>query len=379
MKKAVLISLVMVLAIGLVVLGCGQAAPSTTQPPAQTTANAPSSQPPTTPAATQVTKLTFANWLPPMNPCSKVYDQWAKDFEAKTGGRYTVEVVHGGALAAIPEAYDKVANGIVDISMFVAQDVQKPFPVTNMSALPWSHLPGQVYTEAWFKNVFSKGYLDKEFSNLKIVMQYWGPGEDLLTMDAINSVADLQGKKIMGGGGVKPEIYKQLGAVWVMGGPPDAYEMLQKNMVRGIAISGLGLQEFHWADYIKYIIEPMRMTGVMHTVAMNLDVYKKMPADIKAIFDGMNADGKYSIKASGDFEAAYAATVADWLKSGAGTSIKWSPDEVAKLNAVVAPISDEQIKTLEGQGVPAKEIINNFYSGLKALGVDNPAVGYTPK
>jgi len=404
MKKVTFILAVLLLVIGLILVGCAQPSPSPTQPPAPPTTGAtpptkpppptqtpPATQPPPTtqapppptvvapPPPVKAVKLTFANWLPPMNPCTKVYEQWAKDFEAATGGRYTVEVVSGGALASIPEAYDKVANGIVDIAMFVAQDVQKPFPVINMSALPWSHLPGQVYTEAWKKAIAPKGYMDKELTGVKLVIQYWGPGEDWFTMDPINKMADMQGVKMLGGGGVKPDIAKALGAVWVFGGPPDAYEKLQKNIVRGVAISGLGLEEFHWSDYLKYLIDPLRMTGVIHNVVINKAAYDKLPADVKTILDNMDKDGKYSMKAATDFEALCAGTIDTWLKSGKGTLIKWSPEELTKLNAIIAPIWDAQIKSMNDQGAPATQVINDFYNALKGMGIATPAVGYTPK
>ena len=43
---------------------------------------------------------------------------------------------------------------------------------------------------------------------MKVLIQYWGPGEDWFTMDPINKMSDMQGVKMLGGGGVKPDIAK---------------------------------------------------------------------------------------------------------------------------------------------------------------------------
>ena len=56
-------------------------------------------------------KLTFANWLPPMNPVSKGFDEWAREFEDKTGGRYKVEVVHGWYLPRLPRIDNPLRGG----------------------------------------------------------------------------------------------------------------------------------------------------------------------------------------------------------------------------------------------------------------------------
>ena len=323
-------------------------------------------------------KLVFSNWLPPMNPVSKCFEEWSRDFEARTGGRYKVDVQHGGVLAGIPQSYDVVRSGVADFSDIITQDVEKPFPLTDIPGLPFFHQPAEVYTKAWFNNVYKKGYLDKEFSDVKLVFQFVAMGEDFLSAKPVNSVADLKGLKVViGGGPTKAKLTKSLGAVGVFGGPPDAYMMLQKGIAEAIFIAGLGLKEFHWDEFIHYIIDPLRVGSVIHTVAMNKNTYKKMPDDVKAIIEDMNAHGQYSLKMASAFENIYRSVLQTWLDEG-GTLIKWSEEEKTKLNEVAALLWKEWIETQEAKGVPARKVINEYYNGLKALGAENPALGYTP-
>jgi len=323
-------------------------------------------------------KLVFSNWLPPMNPVSKGFEEWSRDFEARTGGRYKVDVQHGGVLAGIPQSYDVVRSGVADFSDIITQDVEKPFPLTDIPGLPFFHQPAEVYTKAWFNNVYKKGYLDKEFSDVKLVFQFVAMGEDFLSAKPVNSVADLKGLKVViGGGPTKAKLTKSLGAVGVFGGPPDAYMMLQKGIAEAIFIAGLGLKEFHWDEFIHYIIDPLRVGSVIHTVAMNKNTYKKMPDDVKAIIEDMNAHGQYSLKMASAFENIYRSVLQTWLDEG-GTLIKWSEEEKTKLNEVAALLWKEWIETQEAKGVPARKVIDEYYNGLKALGAENPALGYTP-
>jgi len=323
-------------------------------------------------------KLVFANWLPPMNPASKCLEEWAREFESKTGGRYKVDVQHGGVLAGIPQSYDVVLSGVADISEVITMDVEKPFPLSDIPSMPFFNTPADISTKAWLNNVVNKGYLEKEFSDVKLLFQFIPMGEDFLTPRPVDKIADLKGLKVViGGGPIKGKLMKSLGAVGVFGGPPTAYMMLQKKIAEAVFISGLGLKEFHWDEFIHYIIEPLRLGVAVHSIVMNKNTYNNLPDDVKAIIEEMNADGRYSLKAATGFQHIYDATMKTFVAEG-GKFIDWDEAEKAKLDKLAASLWEDWIKTQEARGVQAKKVINAYYDGLKALGVKNPALGYSP-
>ena len=158
-----------------------------------------------------------------MNPVSKGLEDWAREFESKTNGRYVVDLQHGGVLAPIPQAWDVLISGVADISEIICMDVEKPFPLTNIPSMPFVHTPAQVATEAWFNYVIKKGYLEEEFSDAKLLIQFVGIFEDFLSVKPVNNVSELKGLKVVvGGGPTKANLMKKVGAVGVFGGPPDA-------------------------------------------------------------------------------------------------------------------------------------------------------------
>lgn len=378
-SKVFIFCATLILVSSLSVIGCAKPAPTPapTPAPAPAPAPAPTPAPAPAPAPVKATKLTFANWLPPMNPLSVTYDIWARDFEKNTGGRYTVEVIHGGALAGMTESYDVLIRGIADISQFIPTELEKPFPLSNVPGLPFGPCLSLTATQAWHE-VFNKGYLDNEFADVKIIMFTGGVGDELLTKEPINSVADMKGVKVLtGGGALKVELTKLLGGVPVMGGPPDVYPMLEKGIVDGVFMSGLGLKEFQWAKYLKYLINPLRMGRVVNTVAMNKDVYSKMPDDVKAIINEMDADGKYSFMSAQKFGDFYEECW-DYFYEVGGKAIDWNPDQKAELDKIIAPIWVDWIAEHKTQGLPAKKVIDEFYYALQKFGIADPAIGYTP-
>lgn len=369
MKKLFLV-LCTVLTVGALLLaGCAEPEP----------APAPAPSPAPSPAPGKVTKLVLTNWMPGPDIAhfASIFETWATDFEELTGGRYEVEVVHGGALAGIFESYDAVASGIADIAHFIPQDTDKPFPMSDVVALPFLQVRSDIATQA-LHNVRAKGYLDKEYAGVKILFLNTSASvDDLLTINPINSIADLKGVEIGTGGGSRIALLKGLGAVPVFAPPPEVYAMLQKGIVEGELISGYGIYIEHHDEFIRYLINPVRMFRVIHMVAMNSDTYNKMPDDVKQIVDSMDAEAKYSLMGAKILSDEYEVTMEKFL-STIGTAIDWSEEDMAVLDGICTDIFNKWITEQEAEGWPAGEVVAEYYNSLKALGVEKPARGYPP-
>jgi len=365
------LSIIICLLIGLVILtfpfgvSCSQSTPS------PTTAKTPV---PPTQASTNATKLTFANWSAPPNQQAYTVEQWAKDFEQKTGGRYTVEVVHGGVIANPGDSYDAVVKGIADIASFVPKESDYPFQMVTLPPdLPIGWMTCETATKAYYK-LFKEGYFDKEFANVKLLFLHCGNTEDVSTKEPVNSIQDFKGMKLVVPGGTSVDIAQAVGAVVVTGGPPDAYELVQKGVAEGMYIAGLGYFEFQWVDLVKYRILPMQLSKATHAYAMNKAVYSKMPEDVKAIVDEMVADTQYGLSVAKGWDKWYDESVAYFHEKG-GQDIDWSEAEKAKLNDVIYPIWE---KWLGQTGEEGKKALTAFYNYLKADGIENPTPGWSP-
>lgn len=332
------------------------------------------------PATGKTTRLVFANWMQPPNVAkfSGTFEAWANDFEKLTGGKYKVEVVHGGALASIPKAYDVVAKGIVDISHFIPQDTDRPFDMSNVVALPFLQVRSDTATKA-LHTVRRKGYFDKEYAGVKLLfMNTSASADDLITIKPVNSLVDLKGLKIGTGGGPRVDLLKALGAVPVFCPPPEVYGMLQKGVIDGVLISGYGLYPEHTVEFLRYIINPIRMFRVLHVVAMNKDTYNKMPDDIKKIVDSMDAEAKYSLMGAKILADEYDEYISRFLKE-VGKQITLNEADTAVVEGVCANIFNKWISDMNAKGLPGQDIVADYYKALKDLGVKKPALGYPPK
>ncbi|MCR4420636.1 MAG: TRAP transporter substrate-binding protein DctP [Clostridia bacterium] len=304
-----------------------------------------------------------------------MFETWARDLEERTGGRLKVEVVHGGALASIDKSYDAVTSGLADVAFFVPQDTDKPFPLSDVVSLPFRQVRADVATKA-IRKVWDKGYFDKEYADVKVLFVFVSASsEDLLTVKPIRNIADLKGVKIGTGGGARVKLLEALGAVPVFAPPPELSAMYQRGIIQGQLVTGISLYRAGVHEWVKYLIEPVRMFRVMHIVAMNKDVYNRMPPDIQKIIDDMDADGKYSLMIAKAQADEYEEAMQKFL-STTGQSIGWSDADKAKLEEICAGIFKEWIAENEAKGLPARQVADEFYNSLKELGVDQPAYGY---
>ncbi len=381
MRKTFLILLMVVTSVALLVAGCssnGTTTASTSAP--STTSAAPVTSNVSPIASGKAARLALSNWMPPP-PASQFsghIETWARDFEKLTGGRYQVEVVHSGALASIADSYDAVSKGIADIAHFIPQDTDRPFPMLEMVALPWMQVRSDVATRALHK-VMEKGYFDKELAGIKILfLNTSASSDDLITVKEVKTLADLKGMKIATGGGSRVDFIKALGAVPVFAPPPEVYGMLQKGVVDGEMMSGYGLYPDHTADFLRYLVSPIRFFRVTHVIAMNQDVYNKMPDDVKKILDGMDSDAKYSVGGAKILADEYDGFIDKFLKE-VGHEVKLNDTDTAVVQKVCADIFDKWIADKKAQGYPADKVVKEYYDQLKALGVENPTLGYIPK
>jgi TRAP-type C4-dicarboxylate transport system substrate-binding protein len=391
-KRAILILVAVVLASALILGGCAEPtpapepaptpAPAPTSAPEPTPAPAPTLAPAPTPAPAKPTKLMLANWMIPQFETSVVLEEFAQIFEERTGGRYQIEVVHGGSLCPLQKTYDTVVAGIADIGNIVLMDQEKPFPLSEVPTLPWAYMPTSKATKAWYDRVYKKGYLDNEY-DVKVLFTFLSPGEELVTVNPVNSIAELEGVKIASAGGaVRPVLLERLGAVPVFAPPPDVYPMLQKGIVEGVFIGAPGIKFMGWSDFVRYTHEPyFVMFFGLFVIGMNLDSYNSLPDDVKVILDEIDTDAQFSVKLSKTTEDLTTITQEEFLSgqlSGPGTNVDWSDADKASLGEAIRPFWDEWIANAEEKGLPGKEVIDEFYYGLQELGFENPALGYTP-
>lgn len=367
MKKLLLIPLIVVIVAGLMLAACTPATPTTpTEPTTPTTPSAP-------------IKLLFASYTSEKGFVSHGLKAFGEDLVAKTNGRVQVDYSWQQALGTIPEYYDVLVRGTADVVHFSPYQTTGMFPLSEVGTLTWEVPTAVIATEA-LHQVYSKGLLDKRFyEGIKPLFVCNDQGSNVRTANKpLKTLADCKGVKIMvPGGKVFTQRASLQGLVPVIVTGPEVYMAIQKGTVEGQITGWAPMLQFKWCEVNKFATEPL-IGGSPWLVAMNIDTYNKLPADIKKIVDDMADDPKYRKIAAEGVDSLNEGSKACFLEKG-GTILQWEPSAMVEMNEVFKPLFNDWIAENEAKGLKATELCNEYYRALESLGIKNPGVGYTPR
>ncbi len=357
MKKFFLVSLVVVF-IGLFIFG-GCAAPAPTPTPKPTPTPTPAPTP-----STQTFELKFAYWIPPVIPIAKLgYDAWGNEIENATGGRVKIKFFGGGAMGAPADHYKLCTSGTADIVNFVPEFTPGVFPLTSSYALPMI-FPSSEVAAASFWQFHQKYTLKTELKGIKLLaVSPTAPMQLLTNKVQVKTLADLKGLKLAVTAPVQTKIVEKLGGTPVFMPEGDVYTSMERGMVDGRLHQWDGAVSWKGMEVTKYRTGGANLAlDIMH-IAMNLDTWNKLPADLQNIITG--ASGLLWSRHLGMvFDRAnntYLSVVQEYDKKKGNPDIYWLPDdERQKWVAAITPYYDEWIKDMDSKGLQGKAVVEDL-------------------
>jgi TRAP-type C4-dicarboxylate transport system substrate-binding protein len=241
--------------------------------------------------------------------------EMAKRFNERAKGEYVIEVHPGGALAKLPEFFDAVRVGAVEMQfsnwgIFSFLDprfglLEVPFLFDNMFATNGACKDLMPLYDQIFQEKF----------NAKALCMANTGGLSMFSSKPVKTMEDWKGLLAASVSPSTSTMIKALGGSPVTIMFPDLYESLQKKVVDAATMSSHG-------GVVLNLVDPCKHFTVFYGVSafagqtINLDVWKKMPKNIQQI-----------------------------LLEEANRSAEW-------LNAVlVGPIGEEDMKAIKAKGV----------------------------
>jgi TRAP-type C4-dicarboxylate transport system substrate-binding protein len=359
MKRSFLVLITVLLLGVLIVTGCTAApsTPSTTPTPTPTPT-------PTQAPSTQTFELKFAYWIPPVIPIAKLgYDAWGNEIENATGGRVKIKFFGGGAMGAPADHYKLCTSGTADIVNFVPEFTPGVFPLTSSYALPMMFPSSEVAAAAFWQ--FHQKYTTKtEMKGVKLLaVSPTAPMQLLTNKVQVKTLADLKGLKLAVTAPVQTKIVEKLGGTPVFMPEGDVYTSLERGMVDGRLHQWDGAVSWKGMEVTKYRTGDANLAlDIMH-IAMNLDTWNKLPADLQNIITG--ASGLLWSRHLGMvFDRAnntYLSVVQEYDKKKGNPDIYWLPgDERQKWIAAISPYYDEWIKDMDSKGLQGKAVVEDL-------------------
>jgi len=225
------------------------------------------------------------------SPLNMAAVRWMDEVEKRTKGKVNFTRVFGGSLGKLTAQPENVKVGAFDIGNVSVVYNPGLYSLSNVVSLPFMSTDALVHSKAAHE-LHSSGVTKSEFT--KMNQKYLFPGMwtkiQLMSHEPVRTIADLRKQKIRAHGGAS-ELLKTMG-IPVYGIPwgelPSAAE--RRVVTAGIIGAPVDAYAFGFGKIFKYWNQGDDWFFFPLTCVMNLDTWKKLPADVKKVIEGVNTD-----------------------------------------------------------------------------------------
>jgi len=314
------------------------------------------------PAAAQPQKtytLKLASFSPGTSSIGLLFDQYAKELKAKSGGRLVLQIYNSSSMGPMPRHFDLARTGIADIAYFQHGATPGRFPLTELIHLPYMVRDSEVGAKVLMD--MQHGPLGAEEKSVHIIWLSTSlPADVFHASKPIRTVADLKGQRLRAPTSAVVGMLKALGAVPV-GVPANLMaESLEKGTIDGIITDTNGVFSFRLGNLVKYET-PLFRAALSFGLAMNLKSYAALPPDLKKLIDEIG--GK-----AGAIRAAKTAWTenplwVEYIKKSGVQRIDLPPGADGEMRKLAETYAKNHVAELEKKGLPARKA----YAEMKEL------------
>ena len=147
---------------------------------------------------------------------------------------------------------------------------------------------------------------------------------------------------------------------------------MEKGIVDGAFVNGSMMWDYQLPEIMKYITMPRCSTFLMG-MAFNKQSWAKLPKEVKAIIQEVSFDKMVDAAVDGCSHPDVGSGGPLFDEKG-GKRDELPAADVKKMKELYRPIFAAWTKNLEAKGLPAKKLLNDTYSILQGLGVQEPFI-----
>lgn len=216
-------------------------------------------------------------------------EPWAKRITEQSDGRITFQFYPSMQLGGTPtQLLDQVRDGVADIVWALPGYNSGRFPLISAFEQPFMSRSAEASSQAMWE--FLEKHGKKEFEGMRLLGTHVTDGALVhTTKKPIKKMSDFRGQKIRAANRTSTKLIALLGGTPVAMPVPQIPEALSKGVVDGAIVPWDVVPALKLHELVNYHTEMAPgQPALMYTtviIAMNPDVYDKLPADLKKIID----------------------------------------------------------------------------------------------
>jgi TRAP-type C4-dicarboxylate transport system substrate-binding protein len=318
------------------------------------------------PAAAQAQTIVFNCFFPPQHyTCRTMLRGWGERIEKATDGRVKFNIPPK-TLAAPPDQYDGVVNGIMDGAIQFNQFIANKVTGIQVGQLPFIGTESAESGSVALWRTYQKFFAGKhEYGPVKLLADYATNGAEFWSMtdQPIRTLDDLKRRKMWALPGVTANLIKATGSAVVAGPAVQMLEIISKGVVDGyVGVPYSSVVQFKLTDYTK---SGTIFKRKIFTPTFSFFIHEKKWNQIPA------ADRKAIVALSGEKISRYFGQVQDEVQNHdrkklleGGLKVVPGDDAVlAQLEALGQPATDAWLKKVAAMGIDGKAVIA-YYKGV---------------
>lgn len=286
-------------------------------------------------------------------------------------GNYQMEwqESYGGSIVKPKGVLEGVSLGLGDIGIVTTIFHSSKLPTQAISAVtPFIAPDARAVAKAVDEIAKEYPTMQNEFAAQNQVYLATGVVLDtyqVFSTEPVNSLSDLEGKKIAGAGMNLRYLEGIEGAAGVRGGLTDFYNMVQTGLVDAAMLWPEAAKTFKIAEVAPYMLRADLGAVNSKTITVNKDYWDKLPDEVKGVLQEVAVLYRDHVAgiAMDRAEASRQAYI-----DGGGTIVEMDAAEREAWAKAMPNIAQEWAAGLDGAGEPGTEMLNAYLAKLAEAG-----------
>ena len=241
-------------------------------------------------AQAQPVTLKFSHFLGPTSFFqADVAEPFAKELEAKSGGKAKVEIFNAASELGKPaEQANQVKAGTVDIALGLRGAEGDKFPGSSLIELPFV-VPSAARGSRVLWDLYRDGTISEEYRDYKLLALFvHNPGLIHTTSKRVVNLSDLKGLRLRSPNRTVSAALEYVGALPVVLQVNEVMDAVKAGKIEGIVTNwGNPLQGFN--DYMKFHTDTRFYTSAFFII-MSKASYEALPPDVKTVVNSITGD-----------------------------------------------------------------------------------------
>lgn len=223
-----------------------------------------------------------------------IADKWFAELITEySNGAITFDEYYNGTLCAPANHLDTIGSGVAQFGEIVTMYTTSDLPLSQIGfTIPFSSTDPAFKSEQFTRWAELHPEVEEEYAKMGVYPLLFKSTQSysLLSKDVVESVDDLNGMKVFGGGIYFTRWFESVGAAFVSGAISDVYQSLKTNVVQASWNFVSNWDQYKHYEVAKNLIQVDMGSCVCHCIGINLDTWNSFDDNTKALFKKVAAE-----------------------------------------------------------------------------------------